>query len=263
MIGAFTTLFREVEWLRACAPQLAVFDGVAVTVATCASNWLGPEPQPPARIEEVQELCKQHGFLCETVTPHDRQRGFGMQRQRGIETLRARGHIAAAYFSVDELYTVDHARRLKTYLATFPKNIWQPERTITLWRTPKYQVGYTNLYSGLPIDVDCFGHETGTGFGERYDYYAPLAVNKYGVMRDVMCWHFSFVRSVQEMREKLFGFSLSCEHSQRYFAEWLAWTPGQAARVGWPVNGHPVEVDIPVPEELIERTAHMAPGWLP
>ena len=255
MIGAFTTTFDEVEWVRAIAPQLAVFDNAVVVGAATPIYWqLEGTPTPPHA--ELQAICDEFGLSF--IACEDRRGGvaqFGAQRQAGMNYLKQLGCESAAWFAPDELFTIDNVKLLRDAMRAAPNILTLPFAFHTLWWNEHWEVAYWRPFTGLPISYSCFDQDTGA-----HDRH--LAAHRDGPFNfaPVTCWHFAFARSDAEMHRKLhsWGHADSKELSEGHWRHWDEWEPGRS--MFWPsANDPPIRVVDELPPELRSRLKTILP----
>lgn len=61
-IGAFTTTFDEVDWLRCIAPQLACFDLGVVIAGLRPIHWLLSSPPPSSPLSRLRTVTDEFGL---------------------------------------------------------------------------------------------------------------------------------------------------------------------------------------------------------
>lgn len=250
-IGAFTTTYDEVAWVKAIAPQLDVFDEKIVVAASSPLYWQLEGEAPEAPWQTMYDLCadRRLTLLPYNNTSYQGAAKLGDQRQLAMEHLRARGCDAVAWFAPDELFTIADAIRLREALKANLTSVARALRFHTLWWNEHWEVSYWPPLSGLPIDYNCFNQDTGA-----HDKHPERYRNGPFNLVDATCWHFAFARPEDEMYRKFhsWGHADGKTISEGHWKHWNEWEPGKS--MYWPSsNDPPVRVKEPLPDEIKMR----------
>lgn len=142
------------------------------------------------------------------------------QRNEALKDLQEKGFDYVWFVDADEIFTSNHIPYALTFVARHPEiDCWYIKHDV-YWKTPEYRLEIDHLHGGIHIVKSSFR------FKARRDYDPTKHKAAFIPPEMVTCKHMSYVRTDEEMLEKVTTFDHKNEVRPDWFEKvWLAWTP--------------------------------------